>query len=66
MTRERAFLAIVGTMILLSVALTHFHHPYWMWFTVFIGINLFQFAFTGFCPLTKILKAAGLKSGQHI
>ena len=63
MTRDRAFVAIVGAMVLLSVLLTQLHHPYWMWFTVFIGANLLQFSVTGFCPLTKILKGMGLKDG---
>ena len=63
MTRYRAFVAIVGAMVLLSVLLTQLHHPYWMWFTVFIGANLLQFSVTGFCPLTRILKGMGLKDG---
>jgi len=63
MTRDRAFVAIVGAMVLLSVLLTQLHHPYWMWFTVFIGANLLQFSVTGFCPLTRILKGMGLKDG---
>jgi len=35
----------------------------WLWFTAFVGANLFQAAFTGFCPLAKILKAVGVKTG---
>ena len=56
--------AVAGLMILISVALTHYHNPNWMWLTVFVGANLLQSAFTRFCPLAKILKAAGVKPGQ--
>ncbi len=64
MSIDRMVLAFAGFMILVSVALTHYHHPNWMWFTVFIGLNLLQSAFTGWCPLAKILKALGQKPGQ--
>lgn len=53
---ERVFYGIVGGMILLSVILTLFVHPNWVWLTVFIGLNLFQSAFTGWCPLMLLLK----------
>ena len=62
MTLERAVEAFAGFMVLLSVALTYFVHPNWMWLTVFVGANLFQQAFTGFCPAGIIMrKAFGLK-----
>ncbi|OSM02112.1 hypothetical protein MAIT1_02202 [Magnetofaba australis IT-1] len=51
---------VAGFMVLLSVALTHFVHPNWMWFTVFIGANMFQSGFTGFCPLVIVLKKLGI------
>jgi len=63
MSIDRVVLAFAGTMILLSLALSHYHHPYWLWFTAFVGLNLLQSAFTGFCPLALILKKMGLKSG---
>ncbi|WP_158970296.1 YgaP family membrane protein [Chachezhania sediminis] len=63
MTLDRAVLAFAGTMILLSVVLTLFVHPLWVWFTVFIGVNLIQSAFTGFCPAAMIFKAIGVKEG---
>ncbi|TAM89748.1 MAG: DUF2892 domain-containing protein [Candidimonas sp.] len=63
MTIERAVLAFAGAMILISLGLGHFVSPHWFWLTAFIGLNLFQTAFTGFCPLAKILKKLGLKSG---
>jgi hypothetical protein len=63
MSIDRVVLAFAGAMILLSLALSHYHHPYWLWFTAFVGLNLLQSAFTGFCPLALILKKMGLKSG---
>jgi hypothetical protein len=57
-------LAIAGAVILLSLALTLYHNPSWMWLTAFVGANLLHSAFTGFCPLANILKAMGKKSGQ--
>lgn len=64
MSIERIVLAVAGIVILISVALTHYHNPNWMWLTVFVGANLLQSAFTRWCPLTTILKAAGVKPGQ--
>jgi hypothetical protein len=62
MTLERAVEAFAGIMVLLSVALTYFVHPNWVWLTVFVGANLFQQAFTGFCPAAMIMrKLFGLK-----
>ncbi len=64
MTIERMVFAFAGLVILISVLLTHFHNPNWMWLTVFVGANLFQTAFTRFCPLATILKIVGAKPGQ--
>lgn len=64
MTIERLVFAIAGIFILASVTLSQLHHVYWLGLTVFVGANLFQTAFTGFCPLAKILAAFGLKHGQ--
>ena len=63
MTIERMVFAFAGTMILLTLALSHYHSPNWLWFTAFIGANMLQTAFTGFCPLATILKKAGKKAG---
>jgi hypothetical protein len=49
-----------GTFILISLLLAHYHNPYWLWFTAFVGFNLFQSSFTNFCPLEIILKKAGV------
>jgi Protein of unknown function (DUF2892) len=45
-----------GTFILISLALAHYHSPYWLWFTAFVGFNLLQSSFTNFCPLEIILR----------
>lgn len=63
MTLDRAVLAFAGVMIILSVLLTMFVHPLWVWFTVFIGANMLQSAFTGFCPAAMIFKVLGIKEG---
>lgn len=63
MNLDRAVFAFAGVMILISVALGHFVSEYFFLFTVFIGLNLFQTAFTGFCPAALVFRAFGLKSG---
>ncbi len=68
MSIERIVLAFAGFMIMLTVALGApaspiFHHEYWLFFTAFVGLNLFQSAFTGFCPLALILKKMGKQPG---
>ena len=60
MTVERALLAFAGTMVLLSLLLTYFVHPNFVWFTAFVGANMLQSAFTGFCPAVFVLKKMGL------
>ena len=64
MSLERAVEAFAGFMVLLSVALTYFVHPGFVWLTVFVGANLFQQAFTGFCPPAFLLKKMGFKPGS--
>lgn len=56
MSLERALTAFAGFMVLVSVALTHWVHPGFFWFTVFIGANLFQQSFTGFCPASLFMR----------
>ncbi len=63
MSIDRVVFAFAGAVILVSVMLSQVHHVYWLWLTVFVGANLLQSAFTGFCPLARMLKAAGLKPG---
>lgn len=69
MTVERIVRIVAGFFIMLSLALAHFSGTVdmsqlsWLWFTAFVGINLFQSGFTRFCPLEIILKKAGVKEG---
>ncbi|WP_455208910.1 YgaP family membrane protein [Kaarinaea lacus] len=63
MNIDRIVLAWAGFVVLASLVLSQFHSPYWLFLTAFAGINLLQSAFTGFCPLVKILKSIGRKSG---
>ncbi|MCB1667449.1 MAG: DUF2892 domain-containing protein [Porticoccaceae bacterium] len=63
MNVDRLVFAIAGAFILISVALSQLHSVYWLWFTVFVGANMLQGAFTGFCPLAIFLKKAGNQPG---
>ena len=64
---EHAVEAFAGFMVLLSVALTYFVHPYFVWLTVFVGANLFQQSFTGFCPAAIAMrKLLGLKTEAEL
>lgn len=63
MNIDRAVLAFAGTMVLLSLLLSQLHHPYWLWLTAFVGANLLQSSFTGFCPLAIVLKRLGVDAG---
>ena len=62
MTVERAVRMIAGVFVLLSLALGYWVSPYWYLFTAFVGLNLFQSAFTNWCPMMTILKKMGMKS----
>ncbi|MBL8245019.1 MAG: DUF2892 domain-containing protein [Rhodanobacteraceae bacterium] len=64
MNIDRFVFAFAGSVILLSVLLAHFVSPWWLLLTAFVGLNLLQSAFTGFCPLAVILKKMGVPSGQ--
>lgn len=61
MTVERGLRLMAGVMVLLSLVLTYYVSHYWIWLTVFIGLNLLQSAFTNWCPGMAILRAMGLK-----
>lgn len=63
MSIDRIVLAFAGSMIIVSLLLGYFVSPYWLALAAFVGINLFQAAFTGFCPLALILKKAGVRPG---
>jgi hypothetical protein len=69
MTVERLVRIIAGFFIMLSLALAHASGSVdmtqlsWLWFTAFVGFNLFQSGFTRFCPMDMMLKKAGIQSG---
>lgn len=69
MTVERLVRIIAGSFIMLSLALAHFSGSVdmtqlsWLWFTAFVGFNLFQSGITRFCPMDIMLKKAGVKTG---
>lgn len=63
MNLDRAVLAFAGAMVLLSAALAWLVSPYWLLFTAFIGFNMLQSAFTGFCPAAIIFNKLGMKTG---
>jgi len=70
MTVNRAVSVFAGLMIVASLALAHFtgqidlSHLSWLWLTAFVGLNLFQMGFTGFCPAATIFKALGVKESE--
>jgi hypothetical protein len=63
MSVDRLVFFIAGCFVLLSVLLAVTHSINWLWFTAFVGVNMAQAAFTGFCPLAVILKKSGIKPG---
>jgi hypothetical protein len=63
MNLDRAVLAFAGLMVLASLALARYVSPYWLWLTVFVGLNLIQSSITGFCPAAKIFRAFGVQEG---
>jgi len=62
MNVERALRMIAGAFVVLSLALGYWVSPYWYLFTAFVGLNLFQSAFTNWCPMMSILRKLGMKS----
>jgi hypothetical protein len=64
MSIDRIVLAFAGTVVLVSLALSHLHSVNWLWLTAFVGANLLQSAFTGFCPLAIALKKLGIRPGE--
>ena len=64
MSIDRAVLAFAGGMVLVSVLLTVYVSPLWIWVTVFIGLNLLQSAFTGFCPAAMVFRMLGVRAGH--
>lgn len=63
MNIDIAVFRFAGLLILVSLVLAHYHSIYWLWLTAFVGLNMLQASFTGFCPLARILGGLGLKPG---
>jgi hypothetical protein len=63
MTVDRMVLAFAGLVVLAGVALANLVHPWWIALSVFAGLNMFQAAFTGFCPAAMVFKKLGVKPG---
>ena len=61
-TVERGLRLVAGLFVILSVALGYFVNPWFLAFTVFVGLNLFQSAFTNWCPMMTLLRRAGVRS----
>lgn len=57
---DRMLRIIAGGFILVSLLLAHYHSPNWLWFTAFVGLNLFQSGFTNWCPMITILDKLGV------
>lgn len=62
MTIEKMITALAGTFVLISLLLAHYVSMGWLWFTAFIGFNLLQSSFTGFCPPAILFRKMGFKS----
>lgn len=63
MNVDRMVIGFAGTMVLVSLALAQFHSRWWLWLTVFVGANLLQSAFTGFCPAARVFGMMGARPG---
>jgi hypothetical protein len=63
MSLDRAVMMFAGFMVLVSLALTHWMHPAWVWLTVFVGLNLMQASITRFCPAAMLFRRMGVKPG---
>ena len=63
MNIDKAVFRFAGVVVLLSLVLAHWHSTNWLWLTAFVGANMLQASFSGFCPLAKILAGLGMKSG---
>lgn len=63
MNLDRWVIRVAGSLILVTLLLSQFHSNYWLWLTAFVGLNLLQASFTGFCPLAILLKKMGAHEG---
>ena len=65
MTVEQGLRLVAGAFVMLSVLLGMYVNSYFLWFTLFVGLNLFQSGFTNWCPMMAILRKVGLPDGRH-
>ncbi|NLI80807.1 MAG: DUF2892 domain-containing protein [Deltaproteobacteria bacterium] len=63
MNIDRMVMRLAGVFVVTSLLLSQIHTLKWLWFAAFVGANLLQASFTGYCPLVLILKRLGFKSG---
>ena len=64
MNIDRAVMAFAGLVVLFSLALAHWVSPQWLWLTAFVGLNLLQSSFTGFCPAASVFRKLGVGAGN--
>jgi Protein of unknown function (DUF2892) len=64
MNVDRAVFAFAGTILLVSLVLAWLFSPYWLLLSAFVGLNMLQSAFTGFCPAAMVFRKLGLKAGS--
>ncbi len=64
MTIDKAVMAFAGATVLVSLGLSQWRGPYWLLLTAFVGLNLLQASFTGFCPLAIALRRFGVRAGR--
>lgn len=63
MNIDRMVMRFAGAMVIISLGLAYYFSPWWLLLALFVGLNLFQASFTGFCPLARILRRLGLQPG---
>lgn len=63
MNIDTAVFRFAGLLILISLLLSQYHSVHWLWLTAFVGLNMLQASFTGFCPLARMLARTGFKPG---
>lgn len=64
MNIDRMVMRFAGSMVIISLGLAYYFSPWWLLLALFVGVNLLQASFTGFCPLARILKKLGLQPGS--
>lgn len=63
MSIDRIVMLVIGLVVLVTLGLSQWHHPAWLWVTALFGLHLVQMSFTSFCPLAMILKRMGVPAG---